>query len=367
MSSLPKVGVLTFHRCINYGSYWQARCLAEGLSARGYSTNIIDHDSRAVNLAEWKCGFRPVLPTPVPKSDYPRYRAKMDAFFDAFCTLPLSKRFDLQHPDEMESYDLVVVGSDEVWNLMHPWYGRCALFYGEGVRAQRLVSYAASFGNYDAAWGLEPQWADKLRNFQSISVRDQNSRYLIQGALGFDPALALDPCLQFLPRPEGEWRGPQQPFVAVYGHNFSAAFSDNVRLWASTRDYKLVSIGYRNDWADEQWIEAGPHDFAHAISHAAAVATNFFHGCVFALRNARPFVCEVTPYRSNKIRDLMVAVGGNTHLVEEDAPAAAYEVSLGQPLEPEISQRIYSLRQESEVYLDRALSSDARLPQYQTA
>jgi hypothetical protein len=128
-----------------------------------------------------------------------------------------------------------------------------------------------------------------------------------------------------------------------------------------------VSIGYRNDWADEQWIEAGPHDFAHAISHAAAVATNFFHGCVFALRNARPFVCEVTPYRSNKIRDLMAAVGGNTHLVEEDSPAAAYEVSLGQPLEPEISQRIYSLRQESDVYLDRALSSDARLPQYQTA
>ena len=21
------IGVLTFHRCINYGSYWQARCL----------------------------------------------------------------------------------------------------------------------------------------------------------------------------------------------------------------------------------------------------------------------------------------------------------------------------------------------------
>jgi hypothetical protein len=182
MSSLPKVGVLTFHRCINYGSYWQARCLAEGLSARGYNTGIIDHDSRAVNLAEWKCGFRPVLPTPVPKSDYPLYRAKMEAFFDAFCTLPLSRRFDLQHPEEMESYDLVVVGSDEVWNLMHPWYGRCALFYGEGVRAQRLVSYAASFGNYDATWGLEPQWADSCatsnRSLCVTRIRDTSFRVL---------------------------------------------------------------------------------------------------------------------------------------------------------------------------------------------
>lgn len=367
MNPQPKVGVLTFHRCINYGSYWQARCLAEGLSERGYNTNIIDHDSRKVNFAEWKCGFRPVLPTPVPKSDYPLYRSKMEAFFQAFDALPFSRRFDLQHPEEMESYDLVVVGSDEVWNLMHPWYGRCALFYGEGVRARRLVSYAASFGNHEAAWGLEPQWADRLRSFDSISVRDQNSRYLIQNALGYDPTLVLDPCLQFSPRAEGAWRGPQQPFVAVYGHNFSAEFSRQVRDWAKPRGLKLVSIGYRNDWADEQWIEAGPHDFAHAIAHAKAVATNFFHGCVFSLRNAKPFVCEVTPYRSNKVRDLIAAVGGSRHLVTEDAPYANYDAALGQPLEPEISERIADLRQQSEAYLDQALVFDAPVAQYQTA
>jgi hypothetical protein len=367
MNSQPKVGVLTFHRCINYGSYWQARCLAEGLSGRGYDTNIIDHDSRKANLAEWKCGFRPVLPTPVPTSDYPLYRAKMEAFFRAFCSMPLSKRFDLQHPEAMESYDTVVVGSDEVWNLSHPWYGCCELFYGTGIRAKRLVSYAASFGNYDASWGLHPYWADKLRNFDSVSVRDQNSRALIQNALGYDPALVLDPCLQFSPRAEGAWRGPQQPFVAVYGHNFSEEFSRQVRSWAEPRGFKLVSIGYRNDWADEQWIEAGPHDFAHAIAHAEAVATNFFHGCVFALRNAKPFVCEVTPYRSNKVRDLIAAVGGNRHLLTEDAPAASYDAALSQPLEPEISQRIADLRQQSEAYLDQALVFDAPVAQYQTA
>jgi hypothetical protein len=33
-SPIRRVGVLTFHRCINYGSYWQARCLVEGLRKR---------------------------------------------------------------------------------------------------------------------------------------------------------------------------------------------------------------------------------------------------------------------------------------------------------------------------------------------
>ena len=36
----PKVGVLTFHRSINYGSYWQARCLVEGLAKRGLDAEI---------------------------------------------------------------------------------------------------------------------------------------------------------------------------------------------------------------------------------------------------------------------------------------------------------------------------------------
>lgn len=69
MSAPHRIGILTFHRCINYASYWQARCLAEGIRARGHEVEILDPDSRRVSLAEWKCALRPVLPTPVPKRD----------------------------------------------------------------------------------------------------------------------------------------------------------------------------------------------------------------------------------------------------------------------------------------------------------
>jgi hypothetical protein len=100
------IGVLTFHRCINYGSYWQARCLVEGLRARGHHAVILDHDSRRINIAEWKCAFRPMLPTAVLKADYPLYREKMRHFFHAFEALPRSPRFPLDHPATMEPCDL---------------------------------------------------------------------------------------------------------------------------------------------------------------------------------------------------------------------------------------------------------------------
>jgi hypothetical protein len=117
-----------------------------------------------------------------------------------------------------------------------------------------------------------------------------------------------------------------------------------------------VSLGYRNAWADTQWITADPHDFAQGIARAHAVATNFFHGCVFALRHAKPLVCEISPYRSVKVPDLMATVGGERHLVAADTPAATYDARLGEPVDPGILQRIDGLRRRSEAYLDDALA-----------
>lgn len=351
-----KIGVLTFHRCINYGSYWQARCLVEGLRARGHDANILDHYSGRVNIAEWKCALQPVLPTPVPKEDQPLYRAKMQRFFRVFEALPLSKPFPLEQPEEMENYDTVIVGSDEVWNLFHPWYGQCPIFYGEGIPAEHLISYAASFGNYPADWGLDQTWSERLKNFDMISVRDENSLSIVQNATGIEPHIVLDPCLQFPIEPEERdsvvW---QRPYMAVYGHNFSASFITEIRRWARNQKLSLISIGYRNDWADVQWIVADPHDFAHFIANAEAIATNFFHGCVFALQNQKPFVCETSPYRSHKVQGLMKKVGGAKHLVTEETPLAVYDNLLRAPIETKIFQTIDQLRRNSHEYLDQAL------------
>src|SRR3546814_18486085 len=57
---------------------------------------------------------------------------------------------------------------------------RSPIFYSSGLRTEKLVSYAASFGNHNASDGLGSDWADKLRNFAWISVRDENSRQLIR-------------------------------------------------------------------------------------------------------------------------------------------------------------------------------------------
>ena len=277
-------------------------------------------------------------------------------FLKAFASLPLSRRFRLEEPEALGDYDLVLIGSDEVWNLRHPWYGGRAIFYGSGLRAGRLASYAASFGNHDAADGLDGWWAEQLRGFAAISVRDENSRQLVRAALGDDPELVLDPCLQFPDAVPATKPKPAEPYVAVYGHSFPAWFRRRIRDWAASRGYRLLSIGYHNDWAGEHRITAGPEQFAQLIAGAVAVVTNFFHGCVFALLNGRPFACVPSDYRFNKVRDLARAVGAQRHLLSEANAGADYAGLLEAPLRASIGERIAALRHRSNRYLDHVLA-----------
>ena len=356
MAPIRTIGVLTFHRCINYGSYWQARCLVEGLRARGYEAELLDHQDETVSRAEWRCAFQPSLPERTPRSELAAYKEKGRKFLAAFEDLPLSPRFPVHQPGAAGRYDAVVVGSDEVWNFRHPWYGNKPIFFGEGLDAGRLISYAASFGNHDAADGIHPHWAAKLQRFSRISVRDENSRRLVQGALGIDPALVLDPCLIFADLVPRTLQEAVSPYALVYGHGFPEWLQQAVHRWSRRAGIRLVSIGYGNSFADEQWIDAGPADFAAAVAGASAVVTNFFHGCVFALLNGKPFVSAPSAYRFNKVRDLAAALGSERRLIDEQTPDENYDSLLSEAIEPNVTQAIAALRRSSNAYLDAALA-----------
>src|SRR5205085_7245244 len=137
-------------------------------------------------------------------------------------------------------------------------------------KAERVVSYAASFGNCEPTDALDGPWAHKLSRFDAIGVRDENSRRIVQAAVRVDPTVVLDPCLQFQEvcrRPPSEAADE----VLVYGHSFPDWFARSVRAWADRRRVRLLSLGYRNDWSHAQRLDAGPDEFADAMAHARAV------------------------------------------------------------------------------------------------
>jgi hypothetical protein len=350
-----KIGVLTFHKCINYGSYWQARSLVEGLRQRGHDAELLDHDCKGVTRAEARCALQPKLPERTPRSEMRQYASKTRKFMDAIGRLPLSRTFSLHEPETMDRYDAIVVGSDEVWNFRHPWYGGKPIFFGEGIKADRLVSYAASFGNHGAWDGIGPDWAGKLDRFSAISVRDHNSFHVVKEGTGREPAIVLDPCLQF-PGIAGAEKPAAGDYAIVYGYGFPSWLQAAVRKWADRRGVRLLSVGYSNDWADEQRVSAGPLEFARLMSGARAVVTNFFHGCVFALLNGKPWASAPSDYRAIKIPDLAAKLGARHRIVGETTADAELAELLDTPVLPEVAARVEDYRARSAAFLDAALS-----------
>ena len=355
MTVKPKIGVLTFHRCFNYGSYWQARCLVEGLRELGHEAELLDHDCGRISDAERRCLLQPSLPERTLRSDLPHYKAKGRKFIEATGKLPRSGRFSLHRPEAMNHYDAIVVGSDEVWNFRHPWYGGCPIFFGDGLRAGRLISYGASFGNHDAVDGIHPDWAAKLRKFASLSVRDANSSALVERALNVEPELVLDPCLLFPAVVDAPPGTASDDYALVYGHGFPDWLTGALMRWSRDRGIRLISVGYRNPWCDEQHISAGPLEFAGLMAGSRAVITNFFHGCVFALLNGKPLVGAPSPYRFNKVRDLAAAVGMQRRLVRAETSDEELCELLETAVEQSVADRIADLRRRSGAFVDASL------------
>jgi hypothetical protein len=350
-----KIGILTFHKCVNYGSYWQARCLVERLRARGHWVELLDHDCRCVRRAEARCALQPKLPRRTPPHELGSYAAKARRFIEAVGALPLSRRFSLHRPETAGDYDAIVVGSDEVWNFRHPWYGSKPLFFGDGLKAPRLVSYGASFGNHSAWDGIDPEWARKLGRFSALSVRDENSWHLVTSGTGREPSLVADPCLLF-PQAARAAPAPDGRYALVYGYDFPAWLKALARQWSDRTNIRLVSVGYSNDFADEQRIAAGPIEFARLMAGASAVVTNFFHGCVFALLHGKPWATAPSDYRSIKIPDLTAILGAQHRVVNQRTGDRRFADLLGMPVQPSVKAQVAELRERSDAFLDAALS-----------
>jgi hypothetical protein len=92
------------------------------------------------------------------------------------------------------------------------------------------------------------------------------------------------------------------------------------------------------------------------MAGATAIVSNFFHGCVFAILNGKPWVSSPSAYRSIKIPDLVRLLGAEQRLIDDETSTATIGDLLGTPIQPSVASKIGELRQHSDAYLDAALN-----------
>ena len=320
------VGILSMQRVINYGSFLQAYALKQLLLQNGADeVYFIDIEKGrelpgfeySKSQSKWhklkrllQIIFTGLLFQKIRDRKFSKRLKK--SIEDCFPILELDKAA----PKE---FDLVVIGSDEVFNCCQPApWGYTLQLYGRVLNAKKVVSYAGSFGHtrYEqlVQLGIDKEIGETMKTMAAISVRDQNSYDIVERLTGIKAEMHLDPVLIYGYEKEIAERKVNYPEKYMVVYSYQGRINDKKEIkeitsFAKEHKLKLISIFCRYDWCDEAIIPETPFDVLGWFKGAEYVVTDTFHGTIFSVITGRKFVTLQRESNTEKISALLKQCG----------------------------------------------------------
>lgn len=370
-----KVGILSMQRVLNYGSFLQAYALKQLLLQNGADeVYFIDIEKGrelpgfeySKNQSKWhklkrllQIIFTGLLFQKIRDRKFTKRLKK--SIEDCFPILELDK------PAPKE-FDLVVIGSDEVFNCCQPApWGYTLQLYGRVLNAKKVISYAGSFGHtrYEqlVQLGIDKEIGETMKTMAAISVRDQNSYDIVEKLTGIKAEMHLDPVLIYGYEKEIAERKVSYPGKYMVIYSYQGRIKDKKEIkeitsFAKEHKLKLISIFCRYDWCDEAIIPETPFDVLGWFKGAEYVVTDTFHGTIFSIITGRMFVTLVRKTgrvtNGEKISSLLRQLGLEERCVGKDKNALNSKLA-GDVDWQRVDEALAESRKCSQEYLKNAL------------
>jgi len=160
---------------------------------------------------------------------------------------------------ELHNWDIIVTGSDVVWQFSTVMYGVDYHLVGKGLNAKKLIAYVASCG--DQKGNLPDFVAEMLNKFTAISVRDTFSKHLVEPLLcgKKDVQIVLDPTLLYdYPTDSNVITYDKGKYIFVYGLWFKKKTEHEVKKYAKEHKLEIIGVGHAPKWCDKRISEIDP-------------------------------------------------------------------------------------------------------------
>lgn len=323
--TMKKIGILTFHKSINYGSVLQAYALQNILIKLGYAVEIIDYEP---DNYKYLYGFFRI---PKNKIDVKydiinlcvcRILIRRRRLFTEFRNknLHLSKnsyRYG-ESLDEMDRlYDAVIVGSDQIWNPRAK--DSDINFFLPFLKNASKVSYAVSLndGFLDDVQNQE-KIKECLMDFESISTRENSGKKNVERFLDYKQfvQVVLDPTL--LHSKEDYLKicasvPVKEPYIFFYSVFHCQESVEAVEILSKRAGMPVYTLftnyqshGTMRHHKEIKFIQKNisPSDFISLIANADYVVTDSFHGTAFSIIFEKNFYSiGKTSGKKEKFRD----------------------------------------------------------------
>ena len=280
-----KIGILTWFFADNYGAKAQSFALQKILESMGHNAEMINYVPFRCKVLNLKmcmshpgCKFNPVSLFRDLIRHFAFSRSK--SIYNISPKIVSAKSINEQH------YDYVVLGSDAIFNLLHPMGDK--LYYGVGIETKK-ITYSPSCEYMQTGYRLSSEEIESLGVMDEISVRDERTKRLLQKN-GFSNIVeTLDPT--FLYKFESfSKKFPEKKYILVYCFSDWNEYSEIFRQFAKEKNLKIISIGRICTWADKSYDAVGLEKWVSAFRDATYIITDSYHGSIFSIKNHKEFI-----------------------------------------------------------------------------
>ena len=302
---VKKIGILTFHKSINYGSVLQAFALSDLLRKRGYDAEIIDYEPASYTaqyrIFEENTTIHNVAANIRRLSVFDilwKQKRGFEKFREKYLPLSACKFTAASSPREFSQYyDAVICGSDQIWNVTAK---DCdSIFFLPGKQFYKKIAYAASV---NTATYNENVCDDQLRknilDFDYISIREHSGAEKVLRFLNTDKQIKVQPDPSLL-QTKGAFaalaskRIVKEPYIFMYCANYQESTiraAQKVSRLLNKPVYTVLVCRSATQIAKLKKSDIRiirdknrPEDFLSFIMNSDLVLSDSFHGAAFSI------------------------------------------------------------------------------------
>lgn len=297
-----KIGILTASRTDNNGTDLQALAMqnlflrmgAEDVEIIDYVCNKID-TSKRIEISVRNLFYLPVIL-------YNRYTHRK------FRRLNFKKSEKTYNAENLHTvpYDIIVVGSDQIWNL--DLTGNDLSFYLPFTNNNvKKYAYAASLGTAKTEkWEKKYHIKDLLCDFTEISVREATGVKALS-QIGIKAQHDLDPILMGRKEDWSQFITPaiRKRYILLYLVGYNPMAIEYAQIFAKQKglDVIMLNPGIKNWKGIKRYPFVCVEKWLNLIANADFVITNSYHGLSFAILFHREFrLCLLQTASKNNSR-----------------------------------------------------------------
>lgn len=303
---MSKVGIITFHNSYNCGSMLESYAIQQSLLEKGNDVEIINFSSagqrelydvfsKNKSLKDMIKNFL-IIPAKkrisVNNEKYEEFKRK---------NFLLSEDFNEMGQLSDSKYDVVVAGSDQIWNITIADYDDA--YFLPWVKSAKKVAYAPSFGSKNIMKYSKNvrKYEDFLNSFDALSIRENNGKKWIKDICGKDVNVLIDPTLLLDSSKydliiDDSFK-PQGKYIFFYCPSFNRKIcrfvkkiSDKYNLPVITWSTKSYFYKFVKTFGFKLVPYETPSLYLSLIKNAELVITTSYHGTIFSTIYRKKFI-----------------------------------------------------------------------------